>query len=116
MSPAYVIVCVTAALFCGVAVGAFVAVWSFRHSFDLAARYMRTGKLDAPVPVEDRAGKTNPSPEASAMRAITEDSVKRGAEQILEVAKGMGQTITRKEAEAQAREMLESLNPLGGAQ
>lgn len=114
ITPAYAIVFATAALLAGVAIGAFVAVWTFRHSFDLAARYLRTGKTDAPVPVEERVGKTNPSPEASAMRQITEDSVQRGTEMIMAAAKEQGIPLTRKEAEAQARDMLASVHPLGG--
>lgn len=100
----------------GLTYGIVCTFASFAFAFQLAARYQRTGRAEAPVAPEDRSPRTMPSPEASAMRQITADSLERGTDAILAAAKEQGLPMTRREALAQARAMIADAPPLGGVQ
>lgn len=97
----------------GVLVGMVCATVVAERAQRRTAQLLSTGRPD---PARGDIGKTVvASPEATAMRHITEDSVARGAEQLLEHARAEGLPMTVKEARASAREMLAQANPLGGA-
>lgn len=104
----------TLSLVAGVALGWVLAVVTMRQAFRLAATYQRTGKPDAPAPVDAARVPTVSSPEASANRMILDDAVQNGADQIVQAAEASGVHLTRNEAELQARQMLSDNAPLGG--
>ena len=102
-------------VFAGAVVGVVGTLVTFRYAFTLAARYLRTGTTHEPVTVEPTNKLTAPSPEASANRRITEDAVKKGADQLMEAAKDAGRPMQRSQAEREARELIQMAHPLGGA-
>jgi len=99
----------------GAIAGGLVSRWLMWDGFTLAARYTRTGRLEAPVQLEPGSKLTSPSPEASANRRISEDAVNHGAEQLMSAALEQGVPMDRRRAREQARELLQQADPLGGA-
>lgn len=79
---------------------------------ELDYRAARTGSVLHP-PVSRQSGVPH-NPEEAAMRAVSKDSIRRGAEMQLEIAKAEGFSMTRKEAERLAEQMLTTADPLGG--
>lgn len=98
----------------GVLLGYGLAVWANERAFRLAARYHTTGTVPIPT-AEEREPRITGSPEANAQREIDKDAIRRGADQIQDAYANQGLTISRKDAEAQAMELINSANPLGGA-
>lgn len=104
-----------AGVFAGGVVGVVGTLVTFLYAFNLAARYLKTGSTKEPVQVEPAHKLTAPSPEASANRRITEDAIKKGADQLMEAAKDAGRPMQRSQAEREARELIQMAHPLGGA-
>lgn len=101
-------------LLIGIVFGVLMAVTAYERTFALAARYQRTGKPEAPPKVG--TGKAVQStPEGSALRHISADAVQRGADSLMENAKEAGFPLSRKDALAQAEQMLSQTDLLGGA-
>lgn len=95
---------------CGIVAGVLLS----ERSFDRGFRLQRTGKPEAPATAA-RAPVTVPSPEGSAVRAITADMIAHGAADIMRAAQASGVPMTQREAERQARELAEAAGLLGGA-
>ena len=97
----------------GLLIGIVVGLALYERSFATAARYQRTGRPDAPPVVH--APRTDPSPEASASRQVTQDMVEHGAADLLRAARAQGVPMSTKEAARQARELIEAAGGgLGG--
>lgn len=97
----------------GFILGAVTVAVTGIYAFQLAARYQRTGHAEPPPAAEDKNGMPS-DPEAAAHRRVLEDTVKRGADEIMLLAEAQGDRITREEAEDQAREMIRLAH--GGSQ
>jgi flagellar biosynthesis/type III secretory pathway M-ring protein FliF/YscJ len=85
-------------------------------AFRLAATYQRTGNVVLPQAQGERDS-APADPNAAAHRRALEESIKKGADDLMAMAEASGQRITRQEAEAEAREILKQLHatvPLGG--
>jgi len=98
------------------AAGLVSGIAAFKYAFIIAARYQRVGHPEAPAPVPERDPSPS-SPEAAAHRRVLEDSVKRGAADLMAMAEASGETMTQQDAEAEARRIIQSLHgstPLGG--
>lgn len=96
----------------GLLVGYALHVHAADREFARAARFHATGRTEQPRgQVVERV---TASPEAQALRHISEDAVKNGTEMLLEVAAQEGVILSRADAERQARAMIAEANPMGG--
>lgn len=106
-----VVAVATAAIF---AAGLACGYLAMRQALALAARYQQTGRVLPPAPAP-RSGPVLRTPEGRAHAAAMQDSIDRGAAQLMEAAEAQGVPISRKQAEEQARHMIAAADPLGGS-
>jgi len=88
----------------------------FKYAFILATRYQRVGHIEPPAPAPETSSMPS-DPEAAAHRRVLEESVKRGADDLMLMAEAAGETITRQDAEEEARAIIRGLHgstPMGG--
>jgi hypothetical protein len=93
--------------------GAVVAHFAWRKAFGAIARFQQSGRPDVPADLTPST-RTPASPEMSASRRISEQSIERGAEAIIAQSQASGIPIKRADARATAKAMLEGEGPLGG--
>jgi hypothetical protein len=93
--------------------GAVIVHFAWRKAFAAIARFQQSGRPDAPDDLTPST-RTPASPEMSASRRISEQSIEKGADSILDQARASGVPMKRAAAIAQAKAMLEGDGPLGG--
>ena len=91
------------------ALGLVAGAGVFKYAFILATRYQRTGHVEAPPVVAERDAMPSDPGEAAHRRAL-EETVKKGADDLMLMAEAAGDRITRQQAEDEARAIIRGLH------
>lgn len=95
-----------------VVLGAVITMVVFGKAFVVVDRVMRGKPLEAAAPAaKESADYSRVSPDAAAHQRVMQDAIDRGADQLMAAAKEAGMQISRKQALADARRMLEQAPP-----